>query len=65
MVKARLVLHPISELGVTSVLVGAVLAYRAHLQNRQALQTTAGLLLIAGFACLGVALSFFAGSPLR
>jgi peptidoglycan/LPS O-acetylase OafA/YrhL len=61
------VLHPtlLSELGVATVLAGGVLAYRAHLKNRPALQTTAGLLLITGFACLGVAISFIVGSPLR
>ena len=60
-------LHPtlIGELGVAAVLAGAVVAYRAHLINRPALQTTAGLLLITGFACLGVALALFVGSPLR
>ncbi len=52
-------------LSVATVLAGGVLAYRAHLKNRPALQTTAGLLLIAGFACLGVSISFIVGSALR
>ena len=60
-------LHPalFSELGVATVLAGGVLAYRAHLKNRPALPTTAGLLLITGFARLGIAISFIVGSPLR
>jgi hypothetical protein len=33
--------------------------------DRPALQTTAGLLLITGFACFGAAISFIVGSPLR
>ena len=59
-------LHPalLSELGIAIALTGAVLAYRADLENRPTLQTTAGLLLIAGFACLGVAV-FVIGWPLR
>jgi hypothetical protein len=63
----RVILHPtlLGELGVATVLAGGVLAYRAHLKNRTTLQTTAGLLLITGFACLGVAISFIVGSPLR
>jgi peptidoglycan/LPS O-acetylase OafA/YrhL len=61
------ILHPtlFGELGVATVLAGGLLAYRAHLKNRTTLQTTAGLLLITGFACLGVAISFIVGSPLR
>jgi hypothetical protein len=61
------VLHPtlLSELGIAIALAGAVLAYRADLENRPTLQTTAGLLLIAGFACLGVAISLVVGSPVR
>jgi peptidoglycan/LPS O-acetylase OafA/YrhL len=55
----------LSEFGSAIVLAGGVLAYRAQLKNRPALQTTAGLLLITGLACLGVALSFFIGSPMR
>jgi hypothetical protein len=60
-------MHPawVSELGTAIALAGAILAYRAHLQNRPALQTTAGLLLITGFACLGVAISLVVGSPVR
>jgi hypothetical protein len=61
------VFHPtlLGELGIATALAGVVLAYRAHLKNRPALQTTAGLLLITGFACLGVAISLVVGSPLR
>jgi peptidoglycan/LPS O-acetylase OafA/YrhL len=61
------VLHPTSlgVLGIATVLAGGVLAYRAHLKNRPALQTTAGLLLITGFACFGVAISLIVGLPLR
>ena len=55
----------LGELGAATVLVGGAFAYRAHLKNRLALQTTAGLLLITGFACLGVAISFIVGSPVR
>jgi hypothetical protein len=60
-------LHPalLGELGLAIVLAGAVLAYRACLQERPGLQTTAGWLLISGFACLGVAMSFTLGLPLR
>jgi len=52
------VLHPLlmAELGVATVLVGGTLAYRGYSKDRSALQTTAGFLLIAGFACLGIAI---------
>jgi hypothetical protein len=52
-------------LGVLSVLTGGVLAYRSDSKYQLTLQTTAGFLLIAGFACFGVALYPFVGSPLR
>jgi hypothetical protein len=55
----------LSELGIAIALAGAVLAYRALLQNRPALQRMAGLLLITGFACLGVAISLVVGPTLR
>jgi len=55
----------LSELGIAIALAGAVLAYRADLEKRPTLQTTAGLLLISGFACLGVAISLVVGSPVR
>jgi hypothetical protein len=57
------VLHPalLGELGLAISLAGAILAYRAYLKDQPALQTTAGLLLISGFACLGVAISFVVG----
>ena len=60
-------LHPtlICELGIATALARGILAYRADLENRPALQTTAGLLLITGFACLGVAISLVVGSPVR
>jgi len=45
-----------AELGVATVLVGGTLAYRGYSKDRSALQTTAGFLLIAEFACLGVAI---------
>jgi hypothetical protein len=66
-VKVASVLHPtlLGELGVVAALAGVLLACRAHLQNRPALQRTVGLLLITGFACLGVAISLVVGSPLR
>jgi putative effector of murein hydrolase len=59
-------LHPIfiAELGVAALLVGGILAYRAYSKDRQTLQTTAGFLLIAGFACLGFALYRIGGMPL-
>jgi hypothetical protein len=52
-------------LGVVSVLTGGVLAYHGDSKYRLTLQTTAGVLLIAGFACFGVALYPLVGSPLR
>jgi hypothetical protein len=55
----------LSEIGLATIFSGAVLAYRAHLKSRPALETTAGLLLISGFACLGVAISFVVGPSLR
>jgi hypothetical protein len=51
----------LSQLGVVSVLAGGALAYRSYSKNR----TTAGFLLIAGFACLGVAVYLTGGSPWR
>jgi hypothetical protein len=51
----------ISELGIAAILAGGVLAYRTYSKNRPTLQATAGLLLIIGFACLGIVI----GLPLR
>jgi len=52
--------------GVAGVVVGGFLAVRSdRSEDYKAMQTTAGLLLIAGFACFGVALSLIFGSPLR
>ena len=51
----------IAALGVAALVAGGALAYRDQL----ALQKTAGLLLIAGFACLGVALYRIGGVPLQ
>jgi hypothetical protein len=51
----------ISVLGIAATLAGGVLAYRASLKNRPVLQAMAGLLLIIGFACLGIVI----GLPLR
>jgi hypothetical protein len=61
------VLHPIliAELGVATLLAGGILAYRSYSKDRPTLQTTAGFLLIAGFACLGVAVYRIGGVPLR
>jgi len=55
----------LSGLGVFSVVVGGALAHCGDSRNRLTLQTTAGFLLIAGFACVGVALYPLIGSPLR
>jgi hypothetical protein len=41
------------------------LAYRAYSKDRPTIRTVAGFLLIAGFACLGVALHRIGGVPLR
>jgi peptidoglycan/LPS O-acetylase OafA/YrhL len=54
-----------AELGVATLLAGGTLACGAHSKDRPTLQTTAGLLLIAGFACLGVAIYRVGGVPLR
>ncbi|HZH82580.1 MAG TPA: hypothetical protein VFD87_05500 [Phototrophicaceae bacterium] len=53
----------IAELGVAALLAGGALAYRAYSKDRPILQKTAGLLLIVGFACLGVALYRIGGVP--
>jgi len=45
-----------TELGVATRLAGGTLAYHGYSKNRSSLQKTAGFLLIAGFACLGVAI---------
>ncbi len=46
----------IAALGVAGLVAGGALAYGAYSRERLILQKTAGLLLVAGFACLGVAL---------
>jgi hypothetical protein len=64
---SRSVLHSmlIGELGLATVLAGGTLAYRAYFKDQRLLQITAGLLLIAGFACLGVAICRLGAVPLR
>jgi hypothetical protein len=59
------VLRPtlIGELGVAGVLAGATLAYWAYSKDGGALQTTAGFLLIMGFASLGAAVYVIGRSP--
>jgi hypothetical protein len=51
--------------GVAAVLAGGTLACRAYSKDAEALQATAGFLLITGFACLGVAVYLMGGSPFR
>ena len=60
-------LHPdlIAALGVVALLAGATLAYRVYSKDRATLQITAGFLLIAGFACLGVVIYRIGGVPLQ
>jgi hypothetical protein len=60
------VLHPalLSEIGAVTVLAGGLSAYRGYCKDQLTLQTTAGLLLIAGFACLGVAIQLIVVPPL-
>ncbi|MGE5367693.1 MAG: hypothetical protein ACM3PO_10575 [Betaproteobacteria bacterium] len=62
---ASSVLHPslFGGVGVAAVLAGGTLACRAYSKDGDALQTTAGFLLITGFACLGVAVYLIGGSP--
>jgi peptidoglycan/LPS O-acetylase OafA/YrhL len=55
----------IGELGVVIVLAGGALAYLVYSNNRPSLQKTAGILLIVGFACLGVAIYNVGAVPLR
>jgi hypothetical protein len=58
------VLRPtlIGELSVAGVFAGGTLAYWAYSKDGGALQTTAGFLLIMGFASLG-AVYLIGGSP--
>jgi hypothetical protein len=50
--------------GVTGIASGVLLAVRSHASGRrEALLIAAGLLLIAGFSCFGVALSYVYGTP--
>ena len=60
-------LHPtlLGEIGAVTVLAGGLLAYRGYCKDQPTLQTTAGFLLIAGFACLGVAMQLVVVPPLR
>jgi hypothetical protein len=55
----------IGELGLATVLAGGTLAYRAYSKDQRPLQTTVGFLLIAGFACRGVAIRSMGAVPLR
>jgi hypothetical protein len=59
------VLRPtlIGELGVAGVLAGGTLAYWAYSKDGGALQTTAGFLLIMGFAPLDAAVYLIGGLP--
>jgi hypothetical protein len=56
----------LSEFGCVGVLAGSALAFRNDVgsPSQKTLQTIAGVLLIAGLACFGVALSLVFGSPL-
>jgi hypothetical protein len=54
----------IGELGVATLVAGGTSAYRAYPKDRLVLQTMAGFLLIAGSACLGVALYVLIGGGL-
>jgi hypothetical protein len=55
----------IGELGFATVLAGGTLAYRAYSKDQRLQQTTVGSLLIAGFACFGVAICRMGAVPLR
>jgi peptidoglycan/LPS O-acetylase OafA/YrhL len=55
----------IGELGVAAILVSGALAYRAYSKDRPTLQRTAGFLLVAGFACLGIAIYTIGAAPPR
>jgi hypothetical protein len=61
---AGAVLHPswLGGAGVAAVLAGGTLACRAYSKDTEALQATAGFLLMTGFACLGVAVYLMGGS---
>jgi hypothetical protein len=60
-------LHPalIGALSLAGVSAGGTLACRAYSKDRPTLQTTAGFLLIAGFACLGFPVHLISGVPFR
>lgn len=55
----------ISEIGAAGVVLGAMLAFKSETEskNQKVLQTAAGTLLVAGFACLGAAFSMHFGVP--
>ena len=63
----RFVLHPIliAEVGAVTLLAGGAFACRSFSKDRPTIQITAGFLLIAGFACVGVAIDHIGGVPLR
>jgi uncharacterized membrane protein len=54
----------ITVIGAVSIVLGAALAAHSYFKGQERVQTVAGLLLIAGFGCFGVALSFILQIPL-
>lgn len=55
----------LTGIGLAGVIIGGLLAFRSdHSDGHKSLQTAAGLLLITGFSCFGVALYHLWGSPL-
>lgn len=55
----------LSGFGLAVVAIGGLLAVRSNCSDdHKSLQITAGLLLITGFSCFGVALYHLCGSPL-
>jgi Na+-driven multidrug efflux pump len=62
----RFVLHPILivVVGVVTLLAGGTLAH-SFSKDLPTIQTAAGFLLVAGFACVGVATYHIGGVPLR
>jgi hypothetical protein len=51
-------------IGAVSAVFGAAMAARGYFKGHKRVQTVAGFLLIAGFGCFGVALSFILRAPL-
>jgi hypothetical protein len=51
-------------IGTVSAVFGATMAARSYFKGQKRVQTVAGFLLIAGFGCFGVALSFILRAPL-